>query len=286
MADPVPNPHDALFRKILARPADAASELRAVLPEKITAHIEWDTLELQPGSYITQDLRSRYSDLVFRARIDNRTAYLTVFIEHQSSPDPLMPLRMLEYVTGFLTQHVHTHRSTTVPAVLALAIHAGPDGRRWSYPTELSELFDLDPATREDLGEYLPRFRILLDDLTVHDVPALRARHLTPPTPLTYVFQQSNISDTEFEPITEQVGSRAREALMTLAEQLKEKGRAEGEARGEARGRAETLVEQLESKFGPLPAETVAMVRAARIAQVRQWAARVLTADTIDAVFQ
>ncbi|MEU1954963.1 Rpn family recombination-promoting nuclease/putative transposase [Nocardia rhamnosiphila] len=48
-ADPS-NPHDAYFRHVLSRPADAASESRSALPENITRRIDWSQLVLQPGS--------------------------------------------------------------------------------------------------------------------------------------------------------------------------------------------------------------------------------------------
>ena len=53
---------------------------------------------------------------------------------------------------------------------------------------------------------------------------------------------------------------------MTTAEMLRAEGRAEGEARGEARGRAEA-------------------VHAASIEQVKAWAARAVTAETLEQVF-
>ncbi|MGW0179316.1 Rpn family recombination-promoting nuclease/putative transposase [Nocardia sp. NPDC003345] len=45
------NPHDAYFRHVLGRPADAACELRVALPKDITARIDWDRLHRQPGRF-------------------------------------------------------------------------------------------------------------------------------------------------------------------------------------------------------------------------------------------
>jgi hypothetical protein len=77
-----------------------------------------------------------------------------------------------------------------------------------------------------------------------------------------------------------QLGPQAEEAYMTTAEML----RAEGEARGEARGRAAMFVELLTLKFGPLPPAATQAVHAASPDQLHTWAARVLTADTLDQV--
>ncbi|MGW0182682.1 Rpn family recombination-promoting nuclease/putative transposase, partial [Nocardia sp. NPDC003345] len=59
MSEQRSNPHDAYFRKVMARPANAASELRAVLPEAITTRLDWPALQLQPGSFVHPDLRNR-----------------------------------------------------------------------------------------------------------------------------------------------------------------------------------------------------------------------------------
>ncbi|WP_433520381.1 hypothetical protein ACQPZ2_23280 [Nocardia pseudovaccinii] len=75
---------------------------------------------------------------------------------------------------------------------------------------------------------------------------------------------------------------------MTAADRLRaegrEEGRAEGEARGEARGRATALIEQLTLKFGRLPDSVEQAIRDGGLEQLKVWAARVLTASSLDDV--
>jgi histone H3/H4 len=49
-------------------------------------------------------------------------------------------------------------------------------------------------------------------------------------------------------------------------------------------GRVETLLEQLASRFGRVPAEAKARIRAANEATLRRWSILVLTAPTLEAV--
>src|SRR6185369_9341378 len=42
-------PHDAVFRRILGTPSNAASKLRAVLPPGLVARLDLDRLVLVPG---------------------------------------------------------------------------------------------------------------------------------------------------------------------------------------------------------------------------------------------
>ncbi|MGV9639384.1 Rpn family recombination-promoting nuclease/putative transposase [Nocardia rhamnosiphila] len=282
-ADPS-NPHDAYFRHVLSRPADAASESRSALPENITRRIDWSQLVLQPGSFVSAQLRSRYSDVLFRARLDEHPAYIYLLIEHQSRSDRFMPLRMLEYLVNIWNQHRRLHPdSRTLPAVIPLVVHSNRHGRSWRAPTELAELIDLDPAGREALEPYLPRLRFLLDDVAALDLAGLLARDLTPATRVMLALHKiapqnaelgSDMLDllddlwalasgpggtTELQAVMTyilQVSDTTEDGLDPVIAQLgprakealmttAERLRAEGEARGEARGAARARTEAL-----------------------------------------
>ncbi len=178
-ADPT-NYHDAFFREVMSIPVNAASELRAVLPETLAAQVDWDHLELQSTSFVTSELRPRYGDLLFRTRIGSHPAYIYLLVEHQSSPDPLMAFRILEYMVSVWNHHIGHHPKTrTLPAVVPLVVYQSPSGRRWTAPLDIAELIDLDEATREAAGAYIPRLRYILDNVTLTDIPSLFERELT-----------------------------------------------------------------------------------------------------------
>lgn len=92
------NPHDAVFRKVLGEPANAASQLRAVLAPDLVAQLDLDQLEQVPASFVDRNLSWRHSDLLFTVPFNGRDAFIYVLIEHQSSTDRWMPFRMLHYM--------------------------------------------------------------------------------------------------------------------------------------------------------------------------------------------
>lgn len=94
---------------------------------------------------------------------------------------------------------------------------------------------------------------------------------------LTYLITVGETPEADLAAVFEQLGPRAKEAIVTTAEMI--------EARGKERGRAEALLEQMSAKFGPLPAAAVHGVRTADPARVRTWATRILTAATLDELF-
>ncbi|BEK94165.1 Rpn family recombination-promoting nuclease/putative transposase [Nocardia seriolae] len=177
MADQPNNWHDAYFRRVMEKRENAAGELRAVLSPAMVACIEWETLELQHCSFVSSELSSRISDLLFSARVTGHEAFIYVLIEHQSQPHPLMPFRMLEYMVRIWNRYIKENpKADTLPAVIPVVVYASPDGRRWNKPTELADLIDIDAATRAVFVEYLPALRFLLDDLTTEPLPAILAR--------------------------------------------------------------------------------------------------------------
>ncbi|NEE04728.1 Rpn family recombination-promoting nuclease/putative transposase [Phytoactinopolyspora halotolerans] len=313
------SPHDAAFRRILGEPANAASQLRATLPAALADRLDLDRLVPASTSFIDPALRWRHSDLLFTAPLDGHEAFVYVLVEHQGSTDALMPFRMLLYVVRIWERYLTEHpEATRLPAVIPLVVHH--NRRPWSGPTEVLDLLDVDPATAEAAGEYLPRFRFLLDE------HALRSRPLTPQaritllllkiaagnarladdlktwaddlraildrsggaddfvTLLTYIETVGEAPTDELHDLFARLGPDAEEAYVTTAEMLRAEGEARGRAEGEARGRAETLLQLLTLKFGPLPQTTLDVVRSASTAQLEAWTARVLTADTLDHV--
>jgi predicted transposase/invertase (TIGR01784 family) len=93
--------HDAFFKRIFSVPANAAGELRSILPSTLVAQLDLDKLELVEGTFVSRELRLRHTDLLFRVpllkpRSGHRYVYVYVLLEHQSQVDRDMPFRMLE----------------------------------------------------------------------------------------------------------------------------------------------------------------------------------------------
>ena len=318
------NPHDALFRRILGEPANAASELLAVLPPALVGRLVLDRLTPVPASFVDEELRQRHSDLLFTAPLDGREAFVYVLFEHQSGTDALMAFRMLRYVVRIWDRHLGEHpEATRLPAVIPVVLHH--NRRPWTAPTEMLELIDLDPAVSETMRDYLPRFRFVLDDLARVDERALRARPLTPvvlvtlylfqrapgnprlaadlerciddlreiwagtehfPALLTYIHSVGEALTDDLRKLIATLGADAEEAYVTTAEMLRAEGEARGEARGEVRGRAEALLQVLTLKFGALPESTLNAVHAASSDQIQAWTARALAAATLEQVLR
>lgn len=159
-------PHDAFARDMLSNPANASAFFQSHLPKDIVAAADWSTLTLQPASFVRQNLQQSHTDLLYRVNVAERDMLLYLLFEHQTSVDPLMPLRLLNYVVEVLRQHAETD-GLPLPPVLPFVLHQGPD--RWTVSTQFRDLFDLPKDLEGLLRPYLPDFHHALLDLTLFD---------------------------------------------------------------------------------------------------------------------
>lgn len=60
-----PTPHDAAFRQFLAQPEIARDFMELHLPAELRAICDLSTLKLESGSFVEDDLRQYFSDVLY-----------------------------------------------------------------------------------------------------------------------------------------------------------------------------------------------------------------------------
>jgi predicted transposase YdaD len=189
-------PHDLFVRYTFGHPERAAAELRAVLPAHIVSEVDWASLRREPGSVVDPELRETESDLLFTARLrSGHRLLLYVLLEHQSTVDPWMALRMLRYVVRQLERWRQEHPdSAELPLIIPLVMYHGPEGG-WTAPRRVEDLFGLPREGRARWQSLVPRFEYLLDDLTAEREEALRSRPGPPLARLAWLVLRYGRSD-------------------------------------------------------------------------------------------
>jgi len=170
-------PHDALFKSVFSDPARAAELLRHVLGPEVARHIDFASLRPEDRSFIDDDLRATHVDLLFTALYAGVPIKIYLLLEHQSSADPWMPLRLLIYMVRIWEEiRRDDPRPRRLPLILPVVVHHSDEG--WTGDTRFESLFDL-PAEAEALLPFVPRFRFALDDLGAAGAAALHLRAVT-----------------------------------------------------------------------------------------------------------
>jgi predicted transposase/invertase (TIGR01784 family) len=152
--------HDTGYKLLFSHPDMVADLLRGFVREGWVTDLDFSTLERVNASYVSDDLRGRADDLVWRLRWREGWLYVYLLLEFQSRVDPFMALRLLVYL-GLLYQDLVRGQQLTpngkLPPVLPLVLYNGRP--RWTAATELADLIETPPG---DLIHYRPRLRYLL----------------------------------------------------------------------------------------------------------------------------
>ncbi len=173
-----PNVHDAFFKEMLSRPEHAASLLQQILPARIAARIQFDSLAPCAGSYVDDALKERHVDLLFSVPIDGRPALVYILFEHQSTVDGLMSFRLLRYEVRIWERWLRDNpNARKLPVILPVVLHHSVDG--WTGSTAFEDLLDVDAGTFADVAPYIPNFHFMLEDISHETDEQLRARAIT-----------------------------------------------------------------------------------------------------------
>ena len=316
--------HDGFVKSTFTELASAAGELQAILPAPFVKAADWTTLQVEPGERHSQMLTRSQTDILYSVAVHGRRVSVFVIFEHQSSPDFLMPFRMLGYKMEVWQDHLREHpNARTLPIVLGVVLCNAPGG--WTAPRRMSDLFELgdDPEFEAALTPHLPSFELLMDDLAEVDEAALRARALPAMGELTLlalrlpteaeleaaVARWSDVLRTlaaqprlRGESALERffsyvlsrwdVGAELREQLRAISPKIEEAYMAtaeklinEGRAEGRAEGQVATLLKLVELRFGPPSVADTQRIKTASKADLDLWTERILTVPSIEALF-
>ena len=155
--------HDRLFRAVFSDVSEAASLLQNALPDAIRHSFDWTTLSRREGTFIDAELRQSETDLLYQVEHLETGQPMSVYVllEHQSSPDPWMRLRLLRYCCRIWEADLggESERPELRP-IVPIVFYQGARG--WTHSTEFADLF---PAAAR-AWPWIPRFAHVLLDQT------------------------------------------------------------------------------------------------------------------------
>ncbi|MDY0901126.1 Rpn family recombination-promoting nuclease/putative transposase [Pantoea agglomerans] len=260
-----PTPHDATFRQFLSQPDIARDFMELHLPAELRAICDLSTLKLESGSFVEDDLRQYFSDILYSLKTSHGDGYIQVLVEHQSTPDRHMAFRLMRYAVAAMHRHLEAGHKQ-LPLVIPVLFYTG---KRSPYPYSTRWLDEFeDPSLAENLyGSTFPLVDVTVipdeeimghrsmaaltllqkhihqrDIATLTDRLAtlLMADYLSSPQVtalIHYLLQAGESADSEafVRELAQRVPQHG-DALMTIAQQLEQKGIEKGIQLGEQRG--------------------------------------------------
>ncbi len=316
--------HDTGYKLLFSHPRVVEDLLRGFVGEDWVEGVDFTSLEKVSGSYISDDLREREDDLIWRVRHQGGWLYLYLLLEFQSSVDPWMALRILVY-TGLLYQDLiksgEIRSGQKLPAVFPLVLYNGR--HRWTAAREVSALIEDAPGS---LKRYRPsHYYFLLEEGAVEPAALadanntvasiIRLETSAQPEAMRRVIAtlREQLKQPEYASLRrafvvwinrivlrrlmpgqdrpdvdelQEIDTMLAERVEEWTEQWKQGGIQQGLQQGKLEGETQLLERLLTRRFGPPGAETQARLKAATLEQLEQWAENLLDAATLDEVFR
>jgi predicted transposase/invertase (TIGR01784 family) len=137
----LPTPHNNFFHYALSHVEAARDLIQTHLPADLVQDLDLDSLELQKDTFVDEDLRESYSDLLYSVRLAGAKGepiegQIYLLLEHKSQSDPMTCFQLLRYIVRIWEQRLRNGES--VCPIFPLVIYHGQEA--WTAPVSLEEL--------------------------------------------------------------------------------------------------------------------------------------------------
>ena len=178
-------PYDAAWKRLFSFPVMPHDLLAGFVPREWVGNLDLHTLEPWPGDLVSDGLRKRHADRVWRVRRRDRRGFVLVTVEFQSRVDRTMAVRVLEYSTLLYQELLRNKelrriartgsdskarkgrqrrvKPDPLPPILPIVLHHGT--KRWWARQDVAGL--CAPAG-EDLAPCQPAQRYFLLDVAAY----------------------------------------------------------------------------------------------------------------------
>ena len=313
--------HDHGYKQLFSHPELVRDLLEGFVREEWVANLDIKTLERVNGSYVSDDLREREDDIIWRVRLEGSWVYVYLLIEFQSTVDRYMAVRLLTYI-GLLYQDLlrsgNLPKNGKLPPVLPLVLYNGT--KKWNAAVNIAELIQ---EVGGGLQKYRPEFQYLLleeqsrrdESLPAHNLVSAIFRLEKSQYPedvravvlnlidwlklpqqtsirraftvwINRVLLPARLTGQDVPSVADlmEVETMLAERVKEWTKEWKEEGLQQGLQQGMQTVR-QVLLRQLTQKFGSLPTEVEEKLQQADEEQLLEWSDRILSAESLGDIF-
>jgi predicted transposase/invertase (TIGR01784 family) len=143
--------HDRRYKKLFSHPYFVQKLLESFVYEDFIRELDFKTLKRVDKSFVTEDFREKESDIIYSINFREKSIYIFLLLEFQSSVDKNMALRFPAYVLDLYASLHKRADSGLFPAVFPVLLYNGD--QKWTAEKELGKLIEQTIPKR-----YIPRF--------------------------------------------------------------------------------------------------------------------------------
>ena len=126
------------YRQMFSHPEMVIDLLSGFVEPSRSDELDFSTLERLPSDWVSPELRRYQGDLVWRVKFRDRDEYLVVVLECQSTVEPSMVLRMLNYAGLLYLDIFRSAPKGKLPEIVLIVLYCGE--RLWNSARSLEEM--------------------------------------------------------------------------------------------------------------------------------------------------
>ncbi|MFN2341460.1 MAG: Rpn family recombination-promoting nuclease/putative transposase [Halanaerobium sp.] len=153
-------PHDKFFKEMFSKKEVAESFIKNYFTQDLLELFNTDDLEITKDSFVDEDLKEFFSDVVYRVKLNDQDAFIYCLFEHKSYPDKKVSFQLLKYMTKIWDLYLKQKNSGKLPVILPLLIYHG--GKSYNIDKRFSSRFNIQANTEK----FIPDFEYLLFDFS------------------------------------------------------------------------------------------------------------------------
>ena len=159
--DSVNNAHNNVFIKTFSDPENVKVFLKMALPEPVKAAIDFSEITIDPTSYISDEIKDYYSDIVAKARMksgegEDIAADIYILVEHKSTAKKKDLVQVLKYM--YLEWQNDIDQGKPLRVIIPLIFYHGKE--KWNVPRSFVDQFNVD----DEIKKFLLNYRYILFD--------------------------------------------------------------------------------------------------------------------------
>jgi len=135
------NAHDRSYKLLFSNPQMVKDLLKGFVHEDWVNEVDFSTLETVKDKFVSDDLREREDDIIWRVRHKQSWIYVYLLIEFQSTIDSFMAVRVPLYTLMLYQDLIRSEKikkGELLPPVFPVVLYNG--SQRWDSATQLSDL--------------------------------------------------------------------------------------------------------------------------------------------------
>lgn len=275
------NPHDKFFKETFSIRENVIDFLKGTFPPEIFKKLDLSTLTRDNNSYIDEELKEHFSDIVYTCSCKDTELRISLLFEHKSYSGTCPHLQLLKYLLKIWEANMkQTER--LIPVIPVILYHG-------KEPWKVRRFSDYFGGTDEIFCRFVPEFEYLLTDLSKYsneeikqeifqkvslEIALLIMRNILNEKELEknlkdfleigrqyfeeeeglkflesvirYLYSSTEIEVGKVVNIIKEISEKGGEMGTTTAAKLIEKGKIEGKLEGKIEGKIEGLKEAIE----------------------------------------